>query len=66
MKSKQLGYDINTGEPILSYADRMVHAGNGFYVKASEITEEDKKRHYHFCGSVDGEVAFKKQGFEEH
>ena len=62
---KPLGYDINTGEKITKYQDRMVHEGNGYYRKASDITEEDLKRKIRFFASVDTEVSYKRLGFDE-
>lgn len=62
---KQLGYDINTGEPILTYADRLEHVGLGYYQKTSEITQEDRERRERFFGSIDAELRIKKMGFEE-
>ena len=50
------GYDINTGEPITNYRDRLVHIGNGFYEKLSSISIEDRKRRYKFSSSISLEV----------
>ena len=60
------GYDINTGEPITNYRDRLVHIGNGSYEKLSSISIEDRKRRYKFSSSISLEVSYKKIGFEEH
>ena len=62
---KSLGYNINTGEKITSYHERMVHTGNGYYSRACDITEEDLKRKMRFFASVDAEVSYKRLGFDE-
>lgn len=59
------GYDINTGEPIYKYENRMVHVGNGFYDKACNITQEDLDRRKKFFASLELEVAFKKNHGDE-
>jgi hypothetical protein len=60
------GYDLNTGEPILDYKDHLVHQGNGFYTKASEITREDIERNHRFFATLESELLFKKMGRDEH
>lgn len=60
------GYDINTGEPITEYRNRLEHVGNGYYVATSSLTKKDRDRKKMFDLSVDLELKFKKQGFEEH
>ena len=59
------GYNINTGEPIYKYEERLCHIGNGFYERSCDITKEDLERRKKFFASLDLELAFKKMGFEE-
>lgn len=62
---KNLGYNINTGEPITHISERMVHVGNGYYEKACDIDQKSLDRRRKFFLSVTSEVYYKKQGWEE-
>jgi hypothetical protein len=61
-----LGYNINTGLPVKSWDERMVHVGNGFYERACDITKEDLSRRQRFFASLDAELTFAKMAREEH
>lgn len=62
---KVRGYNINTGCPIYHPSDDLIHVGNGYYQKKSDITEEDLKRRARFFASIDKEIQFKRLGFDE-
>lgn len=47
------GYNINTGEPITEYEDRLVYVGGGEYMKASEVTKEFIDRRKKWLSSID-------------
>lgn len=65
MSPRNLGYDINTGEPILTRAETLVHIGGGVYKKRNELTGEDIKRRKRWNNSVDSELLKFKLGLEE-
>ena len=56
---KDYGYNINTGEKITNYDERMVHVGLGYYERACDITQEDIDRRKKFFASVDEEIVGK-------
>jgi len=62
---KELGYNINTGEPIHHISEQMVHVGNGYYERACDITQEDLDRRKRFFMSISAEVYYLQQGWEE-
>jgi len=61
----ELGFDINTGEPITLWSKRLVHVGLGYYQPADTITKEDLTRRQRFFASLDAELSFTKLGMEE-
>lgn len=60
-----LGFNLNTGEPVASWPERMVHIGNGYYARACDITKEDLTRRQRFFASLDSELSFAKLGMQE-
>lgn len=65
MVKPKYGYDINTGEPIHKWEDRLIYMGDGTYKKASSITKEDVERKKIFCASVTEELQYFLQGQTE-
>jgi hypothetical protein len=59
------GYNINTGEPIHNYEERLIYIGGGNYKKACDVTEEDMERKKRWMMSIDSELHKFKLGLEE-